>query len=69
MKYYNKLNNTLVNCNDTIDFVKYYEKKDEFEIINVGVYHGTDWLIKKFPNSFHHLFEPLDEYNFFINKN
>ena len=67
-KYYNKLNNTLVNCDDTLNFIKYYEK-EEFEIINVGVYHGTEWLIKKFPNSFHHLFEPIKEYNVFINEN
>ena len=67
-KYYNKLNNTLVNCEDTLNFIKNYEKK-EFEIINVGVYHGTEWLIKKFPNSFHHLFEPIEKYNVFINKN
>jgi hypothetical protein len=37
-KFYKKLNNTLVNCSDTLDFVKYYEK-DDFEILNVGVYH------------------------------
>jgi len=65
-KYHKKLNNTLVNTTDTLNFLK---KKDELDVINVGVYKDSKFLRQHFPNSFHYLFEPNEEYNNDINKN
>ena len=65
-KYHNKLNNTLVNTIDTLSFLK---NKNQLDVINVGVFKDTKFLREHFPNSFHYLFEPNDEYNDEIKKN
>jgi FkbM family methyltransferase len=65
-KYSAKLNNIIVNNNDTLKIIK---NKEKIDIIDVGVYHGTDFLIENFPNSFHYLFEPNTECNPYIAKN
>ena len=65
-KYNAKLNNIFVNNNDTLKFIR---NKEKIDIIDVGVYHGTDFLIENFPNSTHYLFEPNTECNSHIKKN
>ena len=65
-KIYNKINKTLVNTNDTLNFIA---NKDNLNVINVGVYNQTKYLIHHFPNSFHYLFEPNKFLNDNIHKN
>ena len=50
----------------SLDLSQYVEEPTD--IIDVGVYRGTDFLFEAYPNSYYHLVEPNIQTHDFINK-